>query len=342
MPVEKCCRLFLEERTGNDLRPSSVRGYKSFFKLYLLPECGEMPLAGVDRHALQQVIRRMIRRGLVPNTIHSKYGLMKGIFSWAVRAGFLPATPVKDLSLPERPHKSTAGCMLSVPEVVELLDSFEGTPYWLPVFLGLYTGMRPGELLGLSWDDVDLTQGTLSVRHTLNYRGGGVHLGPPKNRSSERSVAVSAEVVEVLRDREQRKPRDFWFGARAKVGERLEYLAVPVEFRQVCALPDGQVLSGRAWGRGFRSTLLRAGLRRIRLHDLRHTHASLLLLDGVPMPVVSERLGHSNIGTTVNLYGHLLPSSDPAAAARFADIIGDSHIVRACGQNVGRSRFIRL
>ena len=320
MPLTICCELFLKERTGTDLRPNTIDIYMRLFKNYLLPECGNMLLARVDRNTLQKVIQRMIDSGLAPYTIHVNHGFIKGFFSWAVRAELLPVSPVKGLTLPERSGKSAAQ-ILSAPEVLEVLDLFEETPYWLPIFLALHTGMRPGEVLGLSWDNVDLAEGHLSVNYTLLNNPGGPSLGPPKTKTSERLVAISPEVIEVLREREQVKPDRFWCRLREKVGDSLEYVAVPMEFRQVCALPDGCILSLHGWNHHFRKTTYAAGLRQVRLHDLRHTHASLLLLDGVPMHVVSKRLGHASIQITIDLYAHLLPSSDPAAAARFVDIL---------------------
>ena len=228
-------------------------------------------------------------------------------------------TPVMGLTLPERSGESVAQ-MLSGPECKDLLAVLEGSAYWLPTFLALYTGMRPGEVLGLSWEDVDLAEGTLSVRHTMSIRRGALHLGPPKTRTSVRTVAVPPEVVQVLR--EVKQPANYSWSRRRTRGEVGEYTAAePIDFRQVCARPDGRILTDNCWRTGFLSILRRECLREVRLHDLRHTHASLLLLGNVPIHVVSKRLGHSNIQTTINQYGHLLPSSDPEAAARFADII---------------------
>ena len=320
MPLAVCCELFLKERTGTDLRPNTIAMYMRIFKNYLLPECGNMLLARVDRNALQKVIQRMIDSRLAPYTINVNHGFIKGFFSWAVRAELLPVSPVKGLTLPECSRKSSAQ-ILSAPEALEVLDLLEETPYWLPIFLGLHTGMRPGEVLGLSWDDVDLAKGHLSVTYTLLENPGVPSLGPPKTKSSERLVAISPEAIEVLREREQVKPDRFWCRIREKVGDSLEHVAVPVEFRQLCALPNGYILSHHELRHHFRKTTYAAGLRPVRLHDLRHTHASLLLLDGVPMHVVSKRLGHASIQITIDLYAHLLPSSDPAAAARFADIL---------------------
>ena len=295
MPVRELCRLFLEERAGTDLRPKTLVNYESLFRKDLLPVCGEIPLGKVDRAVLQKVIQRMIGRGLDPVTIEGGHGRISGLFRWAVTAGYLPETPVKRLSLPICPSRSS-GKMLSASDAVKILAVLEGKEAWLPTFLALHTGMRPGEVLGLSWDDVDLTASVLSVRHTMGRGSEGLRLGPPKTRISERTVAVSEDVVAVLRDVERSKPEVFGYRRRSALLEA---------FHQVCAREDGSVLNDNAWRKGFNTGLERAGLPHIRLHDLRHTHASLLLLDRMPMHVVSKRLGHSKIQTTIDLYGHL-------------------------------------
>ena len=321
MPVSECVALYLEARGGIDLRPTTVVNYKGVFNNYLLPVCGEMPLASADRPVLQKVIRRMINAPLAPSTIKSRVGTVKSLFTWAVEQGHLPATPADHLTVPECTGES-AGQMLSGPEVNDLLAALEGTPSWLPAFLAVHTGMRPGEALALSWNDVDLVRGTVSVSHTMHRnRDCSLKIGPAKNTASVRTMAIPPVVVEVLREVKQQMPEEFWFMAKDVVEGHLEYYYVPTEFRQVCAQPDGGILSHAAWGKEFRSILRRAGLRQIRLHDLRHTHASLLLLDGVPIHVVSTRLGHANIATTIKIYGHLLPSSDSDAALRFAEIV---------------------
>ena len=319
MPVEECCRLFLEERSGKDLRHNSVLAYKGFFKNYLLPECGHMPLATVDRGALQGVVNTMVERGLDAVTVQSHWGYMTAVFSWAVKNNLLSGNPAKDLTLPEVSDEYP-GQMLSAEEACDLLAAFEGSPYWLPTFLGLHTGMRPGEVLGLSWDNVDLVGGTISVRHTLH--GLGSYLGPPKNKTSVRTISVPPVVVEALRELEERKLSNFCWLRRVKAGEGGgRFVSVPAEFRQVCAYPGGQIMTPGNWSRAFRSTLCSAGLKKIRLHDLRHTHASLLLLAGEPIHLVSKRLGHANVQTTWKRYSHLLPRSDSDAAARFAGIL---------------------
>ena len=167
----------------------------------------------------------------------------------------------------------------------------------------------------------------MHVHHTMHRNSDcSLQIGPVKTKSSVRTIAIPPVVVEVLREVKKQMPEEFWFMAKTKtkLEGHLEYVYVPVDFRQVCARPDGGVLSRDVWRREFRSISLRAGLRQIRLHDLRHTHASLLLLDGVPIHVVSKRLGHASVAITIKIYGHLLPSSDPDAALRFAAILRKS------------------
>ena len=319
-PVWQNYQDFLEERTDKDLRSGTVKGYNNVFKNYILPECGEVPLAGVGRENLQRVIQRMVDAHLDPYTIQVDYQYLKGFFSWAVRAKRLAESPATGLTLPEVSRKSKVE-ILSPEEVREVLNLLEDSPYWLPTFIGLYTGMRPGEVLGLAWEDVDFINDNIFVRHTLNPAGQSFFLGPPKTPTSERSIAVSPEVMRILRDRHQRIPEIFWYETTATVGNRRKRVIVPVEFRQVCAQVNGRIVKAAAWGRALHSKLRGAGLKPIRLHDLRHIHASLLLLKGEVMLVVSRRLGHKNIQTTIDEYGHLLPNSDPEAAARFEGII---------------------
>ena len=320
-PVGECCALFIEERDGKPLRPATISKYRSFFQNYFLPVCGQMPVAGVDQDVVQQVVDRMVGCDLAASTIQAYVMCMKGFFKWAVKKKhYLSETPVHDLSLPEVSQKCAIQ-ILSPSEIVALLSALEGTPIWLPTFLGIHTGMRVGEILGLSWDDLDLVDGTLSVDHTFHPSSDGYfRLGPPKSTSSQRTIALSAEVVKVLR--EWKEPREYLYTTKVEVDGKQAFASAPVDFRQVCAGPGGQILTRKIWSSAFHDILRREGLRKIRLHDLRHTHASLLLLDGESMLAVSRRLGHASIQTTINLYGHLLPNTDSDVASRFSRILG--------------------
>ena len=159
IPVSECFDRFLEDQTDTYLRHNTVRNYKGFFRNYLFPVCGELSLASVDQPVLQKVIRSMIDARLAPTTIQARVGYMQGFFTWAVEKKYLLTTPAEKLTVPKN-HGESIGQMLSGSEVVDLLAALEGTRAWLATFLAVHTGMRPGEVLALSWNDVDLVGGT--------------------------------------------------------------------------------------------------------------------------------------------------------------------------------------
>ena len=318
-PVEQVCQRFLKRRQI-DLRPTTLTICERLFRNYLIPECGSMPIGTVANDDLQGVIDRMVRSGLASSTIHTNHAYLRLFFNWTVRREILLSSPVKDLDLPALRRKSPAD-IFSPSEAVKVLALLEGSHCWLPTFLALHGGLRPGEVLGLCWDDVDLVAGKLSIKHTLVVDSDGARLGPPKTASSERTVAISPEVVEALRERQQDIPDRFWFGSRKQIGDRMKYIGEPIDFRQACALPDGKVLVNAKWRELFGAKIVDAGIRWRRLHDLRHTHASLMLLDGWSTLAVSRRLGHTSVKVTTDLYGHLLPDTDSDTAARFGQIL---------------------
>ena len=180
---------------------------------------------------------------------------------------------------------------LDAAEAQRLLAAAEGTDYHLPIHLALYTGLRRSELLGLRWSDLDLDARTLTVARTMiSLRGDPTHISEPKSRGSRRVVAYAGETETLLRPRRE----------------------MPLD--QVCARADGTVLQPDRLSHGYRKIADGCGIA-VRFHDLRHTHASLLLAAGVPVHVVQARLGHASIQTTVDIYGHVLPASDVEAGA---------------------------
>ena len=165
--MREACDRFLAERVGNDLRPNTGDLYSCLFRKYLNPICGDVPLASVKRESLQAVISLMLERGLMPYTVVTNHGFLKGFFSWIVdKAGYLEESPVKGLTLPEV-YSKAHGRVITAEQCSELLDLLYGDPLWIVVFLGMYSGLRPGEVVGLPWEavgfDTDAEGAQLSV-----------------------------------------------------------------------------------------------------------------------------------------------------------------------------------
>ncbi len=190
-----------------------------------------------------------------------------------------------------------------------MLSLVESTPYYSLVLIALLTGLRRSELLGLRWRDVDFDRSLVSVNHSLVELPGRVELGPTKS-GRPRSVSLPPQAVDCLAGL-----------LESRGGSGPDHLDGMVFCRG-----DGRPLRQGSVSRGFRKLIMEAGFEGFRFHDLRHTHASLLLGEGVHLKVVSERLGHAGIEITADLYSHVAPSLQQEAAVqlseRFKDLRG--------------------
>ena len=166
--------------------------------------------------------------------------------------------------------------------------------------LALQTGMRRGEVAGLCWDSVDLERRQVTVRRTLVQLRHGCQWGDTKT-GSRRTIAITEKVAGLLR------------AQLVRLEGCLQSQGHSGPAGTGCGRLDGEIMLPTALSQGFHVIRAKAGLT-ARFHDLRHTHASILLLNGVAIHVVKERLGHSRIQTTIDTYGHLLPTSDAMAA----------------------------
>lgn len=189
--------------------------------------------------------------------------------------------------------------VLTPEQVNALLMAAREDRFYALYVLAVTTGLRQGELLGLQWSDVALEGAALHVRHALHELAGRLWLDQPKTTKARRTVDLSAVAVVALRQHYKRM-----------LAERN-----PPEF-VFCDTHGGLVRKSNLIRRSFLPLLKRAGLPRIRFHDLRHTAATLLLLQGVHPKVVQERLGHSQISITLDTYSHVLPSMGRGAAAK--------------------------
>lgn len=171
--------------------------------------------------------------------------------------------------------------------------------------------MRQGELLGLKWEDIDLPRRTLQVkRQCLRHKGGGFEFSAPKSRSGSRTIILGKQAVEVLKAQQIRIA-----DMRQKAEDEWE------EYDMVFPTRVGTPILHSNLRRGFRHLLKESGLPKIRFHDLRHTAASLMLNNGIPVLIVSRRLGHAKPSITLDVYGHLIPSKQEEAASLMDDLM---------------------
>ena len=247
--------------------------------------------------------RRDGKGGLSPSTVRYLHVILKAAMGQAVRWQMLARNPVDAVDPPkiERSAMST----YDLAQTAELIDATRGTRMTITVMLAVLCGLRRGEIAALRWRNINLGAAQLAVTESAEQTRAGVRYKQPKSGRG-RTVALSARVVNELRSH------------RVQQAEELLKLGVPLgEDTFVVAQADGCPLQPRSITRQWLSLLSKnKALPRIRFHDLRHAHATHMLSSGVHPKIASERLGHSKVGITMDLYSHVMPGMQEDAAAR--------------------------
>ncbi|HEY5378692.1 MAG TPA: tyrosine-type recombinase/integrase [Pseudolabrys sp.] len=249
--------------------------------------------------------RRDGKGGLSPRSVHHMHRVLKQALQQAVRWRNLVFNPCDAV----KPPKVGAKLMQTydMAQTVELIEAMRGTRMLAPTLLAVLCGLRRGEIAALRWRNVDLLKGDLAIVESAEQTKAGIRYKEPKGGRS-RTVALSATMVEELRRRRL-----------AQIQELLRLGARLTDDSFVAAQADGSPLQPRSLTHEWARLIAKTTLPRIRFHDLRHAHATHLLASGVHPKVASERLGHSKVGITLDLYSHVLPGMQADAAAKVDD-----------------------
>jgi integrase len=293
------------------IRPRTWKRYQELLTLHVVPTLGRVLLAKLTAQHVLLLYRTKLDAGLSPSTVHHVGTVLHGALAQAERLGLVAHNVC---SLVDAPRMADREMRVLTPEQVRvLLDAVDGDRLEALYVLAVSTGMRQGELLALRWGDVDLNRGTLSVRATLQHtKGEGYVFAAPKTKHSQRQIALSALAVAALR--------------RHRIRQDLERLASTVWADTDLVFPNtiGKPMDGmNLLHYHFYPLLKRAGLPKVRFHDLRHSAATLLLSRGVNPKIVSEMLGHARVGITLDTYSHILPTMQQSAAAEMDAALGN-------------------
>lgn len=291
------------------VRPSTFSQYRTMVRSRIVPAIGSRRLQGVTGAHLATLYRELgtasdEQMALAPASIRLVNAVLSRAFGDAVKWGRLVRAPKAS---PPEEEESTAQAW-TAKELGRFLEHVADDPHFPIWRLGATTGMRRGELLGLTWQWLDLEQGSLRVEQQLLP---SLAFGPPKSKRGRRAVALDAETVETLRAH-----RDAQLLERAFAGDAY------VDRDLVFADPLGQPIKPN-WVTWRSKKLVQAARLPGSLHTLRHTHTTQMLLNGVPVHVVAARLGDTP-ATILKTYAHLLPTSDAEAAEQVAALIGRS------------------
>ena len=298
---------WLDNIAANRVRPLTLEGYRSLVRLHLGPRLGKHRLDRIQPEHLEAAYKAMVDSGLSPATVLRAHRVLSRALKIAVQRGKI-ARNVATLVEPPTVKRPQTALPLTATEARRVLDAAEGERNAARWTVALAVGLRQSEALGLQWRDLDLEAGTLSVQRGLHrVKGRGLIYEEPKADRSRRTLALPAQLVEALKA--QRK---------AQAEERLQAGSEWEEHGMVFARVNGHPIDKKADWKAWKALLIKANVRTVRLHDGRHTAATLLLSAGVHPRVVMELLGHSQMRTTTDTYSHVMP----ALAQEAADTMG--------------------
>jgi integrase len=289
------------------VRPLTFTQYRSVVKLRIVPTLGHLRLQTLTGGHLNTLYRELEQAGLSISTRRLTHAVLHRALRDAIRWGRLVRNPA-DAADPPKAAQTRAEAW-TAKELSRFLAYVRGDRLYSLWRLAATTGMRRGELAGLTWRALDLDDGRLSVEQQLVPTRGGVSLGPPKSSRSRRTVALDAETVGVLRDHREAQLLEGDFAGGAYVDADL-----------VFANEFGRPIHPQRLTERFGKLRKAAGLPTGTLHILRHTAATLALTEGVPVHIVAARLG-DDPKTVLSTYAHLLPQSDEQAAERVAALL---------------------
>lgn len=286
---------WLEDSVKPTTRPRSHLSYKDRMRLHILPDLGALQLTAITPQHLQQLYSKLLKSGLSSTTINSSHMVLHRALKQALRWGLIARSPADAVDVPRKGRPKADP--FQPDELGIFLAAIQGDvnePLWITL---LGTGLRFGEVAALRWSDVDLDEHSLTVRHTIVRQGNkGYAFAEPKTRSSRREIPMPAAVIDALR-RQRIRATELQLLAR-------DWPDLDLVFPSAIGTPIRET----KYIEVFHETLEHAGLRRRRIHDLRHTYATRLFALNNHPRAVQELMGHSSFEITMNIYTASVPS----------------------------------
>ena len=298
------------------IRPTTYRSYVQHVDCHIVPHIGNLKLEKLSGATINALYAKLAQSGkakgkggLSPLSIRHVHAVLHRALKDALRWERLSRNPIEAADPPRVNGSGHEMKTWSAEQLAAFLAATKDDRLHALWHLLALTGLRRGEALALTWDDVDLEQASISIRRALIPNGREVVVCEPKTARGRRVVALDPATVEVLKGQAARQLVD---QATAKSW---------TDTGLIFTREDGEALHPEVVSRFFRQAVKRAALPTIRLHDLRHTHATLALRAGIHPKVVSERLGHATVSITLDTYSHAIPAMQEEAATRIAQLV---------------------
>ena len=291
------------------VRASSHQTYKGYIENHIKPNIGNIPIEKLTTMDLQKFYRKLLTKGrierieskdqpkgLSAKTVRNINQVISSAMDLAVAQKIISANPTNACALPKIEHQE----MQTIPaeQLQVFLQEAKATGVYEMYYIELATGLRRGELLGLKWQDIDWKNGVIKVRRQVARVEGQIKEAPLKTKNSYRTVTISQQAIEVLKG-QKKKTNDAY----------------------VFPSPNGGPISPDSVNNMLKRVLERAGIPKVRFHDLRHTFATIALQNGVDIKTVSGMLGHFSAGFTLDTYAHVTTSAQKEAAQTMGNVL---------------------
>jgi integrase len=314
-PSEIAVREFITERwlihleTQGRVRVRTVRSYRQLMRDHILPKIGMMQLRKVRPAHVQAVLDDMTGRGRAPRTVAHARAAMSAAFAQAVKWQLVSANPVRATEAPAK--KSPDLHIPSPDELAAIIEAARGTPWEVPILLSATTAARRGEVLAITWGNVDLDRARVRIVSSLQRVNKEWQFVPPKTSHGVRSVPLLPQVVDRLRKH------------RAEQAQRLLRLGMRVSDEHVvCDRGDGAPIDPSTYTHAASRIIQSAGVPNARLHDLRHAVATALAASRNRPEVTSKLLGHASVGFTLSTYTHVTDDDLDVVTQKLGEVLG--------------------
>lgn len=310
MKVSQWLDEWLASYTMNS-KPATRSAYEEHIRVHIKPSLGDIPLKQLSTRDIQQLYTNLLKeRELSPKTVRNIHGVLHRTLEQAKLLGYIRVNPA-DAAVTPRVEKKQVET-LDAEDIGKFLAAIRGTKYEYPLFVAVFTGLRQGELLGLTWDCVDFEHGMLLINKQHNRVKGDTEFRFASLKNDKARVLTAAdEVMEVLKLQKERQTA--WAAALGDGWSNPDNLVFTTEF--------GRYINNKVLYQNFKRIMKKLGNPNLRFHDLRHTYAVNSLRAGDDIKTLQENLGHATASFTLSTYAHATPGMKRESAKRMTDFI---------------------